>query len=181
MGTRHPKQSRKRPLSTTAERYELLLKNFANKRMRTGCDMKSIDTNILLYAVNRECLEHTQALQLVRTALQEPHQWIIADQVWFELYRLLRNPAVLSKPLSAEKATHTIQWYRQQSGWLSCAWEPDMMNLLLPYWEAESFPARNSFDLVLAITLAQHGVDLLYTRTTRDFESLNLFKLQNPL
>ena len=143
--------------------------------------MKSIDTNILLYAVNRECPEHTQSLQLVRTALQEPHLWIIADQVWFELYRLLRNPAVLSKPLSAEQAVYTIKWYRQQSGWLSCAWEPDMMTSLLSYWEDESFPARNSFDLVLAITLAHHGVDMLYTRNTRDFESLNLFKLQNPL
>ena len=142
--------------------------------------MKSIDTNILLYAVNRDCPEHDTGMRIVQDALTEPQNWIIDDQVWFELYRLLRNPAVLRRPLSAEEAARTIEWYRQQSGWLSCAWEPGMMQNLLPLWKREEIPPRNSFDLVLAISLAAHGVDTFYTRNTRDFEMLDLFDLRNP-
>ena len=74
--------------------------------------MNSIDTSVLLYAINRDCPEHGAAIGLVRRALAEPSSWIVADQVWFELYRLLRNPSVLSAPLSAADAAETIEWYR---------------------------------------------------------------------
>ncbi|HDQ15372.1 MAG TPA: hypothetical protein ENN41_11225 [Sediminispirochaeta sp.] len=94
--------------------------------------MRSIDTNILLYAINSDCPEHKASLKFIGHALEEPLSWIIADQVWFELYRLLRNQVVLSRPLSAAEAVDTIQWYRYRSGWLSCAWEPNMMDTLLP-------------------------------------------------
>ena len=30
---------------------------------------------------------------MIESALAEPAEWIVADQVYFELYRLLRNPA----------------------------------------------------------------------------------------
>jgi toxin-antitoxin system PIN domain toxin len=143
--------------------------------------VKSIDTNILLYAVNRDCPEHEASIQLVEQALKGPRSWIIADQVWFELYRLLRNPAVLGKPLSAGEAAHTIEWYRQRSGWLSCAWEPDMMPSLLSRLKEDSFPARSTFDLVLAVTLQAHGVELLYSRNTRGFAGLHMFDVRDPL
>ena len=143
--------------------------------------MNSIDTNIFLYAINGDCPEHEKAAQLIGRALEKPHQWIIADQVWFELYRHLRNPSVLGKPLSADRAAASIEWYRQNSGWLSCAWEPDMMQKLMPFWKKETTPPRNSFDLILAITLDSHGVDTLYTRNVRDFEAFEMFKLKNPI
>ncbi len=143
--------------------------------------MNSIDTNIFLYAINIDCPEHKKAAQLIQGALEKPEQWIIADQVWFELYRHLRDPSVLSKPLSAERAATAIEWYRQNSGLLSCAWEPDMMHKLLPFWKKETTPPRNSFDLVLAITLVAHGVDTFYTRNTKDFEAFGLFSLKNPI
>lgn len=143
--------------------------------------MNSIDTNILLYAVNKDCPEHKASMDLIQRALNEPQSWVIADQVWFELYRLLRNPSVLDSPLRPEEASNTIEWYRQKSGWFTCAWEPDMMRDLLPRLKNPDFPAQNTFDLVLGITLAAHGVEVLYTRNTRDFEALKLFELRNPV
>ena len=77
--------------------------------------MKSLDTNILLYSINSDCPEHTICKQLVNKALIEKDQWIVADQVFFELYRLLRNPVVLQKPLTASEAADTINWYREKS------------------------------------------------------------------
>ena len=70
--------------------------------------MKSLDTNILLYSINTDCSEHAICRQLVDKALSEKDSWIVADQVWFELYRLLRNSVVLQNPLTASQAAKTI-------------------------------------------------------------------------
>ncbi len=143
--------------------------------------MKSLDTNILLYSINTDCSEHTICRQLVDKALREKDSWIVADQVWFELYRLLRNPVVLQNPLTASQAAKTIDWYREKSGWLKCAWEPDMMKSLKLQWEEKTFTARRSFDAILAVTIKAHGVTDFYTRNTKDFESYNFFNVINPL
>lgn len=143
--------------------------------------MKSLDTNILLYAINEDCAEHEACRNLVQVALKDSSSWIIADQVWFELYRLLRNPSVLKHPLSPEKATASIAWYRDRSGWLRCAWEPEIMATALPFFRDPDFPARRVFDLVLALTLLHNGVTEFATRNTRDFEAFGFATLVNPL
>ncbi len=143
--------------------------------------LKSLDTNILLYAINADCPEHRVCADMVKSALDEGPSWIIADQVWFELYRLLRNPAVLTKPLGAEEAASTVAWYRGRSGWQHCAWETSMMPKLESIWKTETFPAKRSFDLILAITLKENGVTRFHTRNVKDFEKLEYFDLVNPL
>lgn len=143
--------------------------------------MKSLDTNIMLYAINSDCSEHDICRQLIDQALDDKESWIISEQVWFELYRLLRNPIVLQHPLTASCAAETISWYREKSGWLQCAWEPDMMKDLKSLWKAEDFSARRSFDAILAVTLKTHGVKDFYTRNTRDFDNLGFFNVINPL
>lgn len=143
--------------------------------------MKSLDTNILLYSINTDCSEHTICKKLVDKALNEKDSWIVADQVWFELYRLLRNPVVLQNPLDAAQAAGTINWYREKSGWLKCAWEPDMMKELNSIWNEKFFSAKKSFDAVLGVTLKAHGVKDFYTRNIKDFENFNFFSVINPL
>ncbi len=143
--------------------------------------MKSLDTNILLYAINEDCAEHGACRAVVQTALKESPSWIVADQVWFELYRLLRNPSVLKQPLSPENAATSIAWYRDRSGWQRCAWEPLMMGTAMPYLSAPAFPARRIFDLVLARTLLHNGVTEFVTRNTKDFEAFGFATLVNPL
>ncbi len=134
--------------------------------------MKSMDTNVLLYAINKDCAEHETCSALVRHALGEAEAWIIADQVWFELYRLLRNPQVLKQPLGAGEAADAVSWYRNKSGWLHCAWDTGMMGQLDGFWKEASFPPRRTFDLVLALTLKTSGVKEFHTRNTKDFDDL---------
>ena len=56
-----------------------------------------------------------------------------------------------------------------------------MMQRLLPLLSDQAIPARNTFDLVLAVTLEAHGVERLYTRNTGDFSSLHMFEVRDPL
>jgi toxin-antitoxin system PIN domain toxin len=151
-------------------------------RTRTGqIPVNSIDTNLLLYAANEDCDEHGAATTLVRQALNRPADWIVADQVYFELYRLLRNPAVLERPLSASQAWESVDFYRHQSGWMHCCYETSFMSEIIQLLKSEQLPPRRTFDLVLAITLKKHGVKRFYTRNVQDFASLDWFETIDPL
>lgn len=143
--------------------------------------MQSLDTNILLYAINRDCAEHEPCRALVAGALEQPDHWVIADQVWFELYRLLRHPVVLRNPLNAATAADTVAWYRDRTGWASCAWSTAHMGRLQERWCEDEFPARRTFDAVLALTLRAHGVTRLYTRNTRDFATAGFAEVIDPV
>lgn len=143
--------------------------------------MNSLDTNLLFYAINEDCKEHIKAHALVQHALDHPTEWIISDQVYFELYRLLQNPIVLEHPLSAVQGWQIINFYRHQSGWMHCCYETSFMTEIAGYLKSDAFPPRRTFDIVLAITLKKHGVGTFYTRNTRDFEAFHWFVLIDPL
>ena len=143
--------------------------------------MNSLDTNILLYASNADCDEHGAARAVVEDALAHPRSWIVADQVYFELYRLLRNPVVLERPLTAADAWDRLDFYRHRSGWLHCAYETPFMDEVSGHLRRHDFAARRTFDLILAVTLKRHSVAALYTWNTDDFRDLGWFQVINPL
>jgi toxin-antitoxin system PIN domain toxin len=143
--------------------------------------LKSLDTNVLYYATNTACPEHEKARGLLESATREPTNWILAEQVLLEYYRLVRNPAVLAKPLGAAEAAEKLRFFRDEMGCRHCSydrgcWEDVIVGLAEP-----SFPARRVFDLVLAATLRRNGVDTFYTRNILDFQGLGWFQLIDPI
>lgn len=143
--------------------------------------VNSIDTNVLLYAVNSDCIEHADARALVDSALAVPADWIVADQVYIELYRLLRSPTVLERPLDATDATDVIEYYRNHSGWGRCSWDIAYFERLVEHLRSSRISAAGVFDVVLATTLQDAGVTTLYTRNNRDFTYLGWFEVINPI
>ncbi len=144
--------------------------------------MKSGDTNLLLYAMNRGCAEHAQAKVWLHAALAEPRGWIFSDQVLFELYRLLRHPRVMTKPLSAKAAVAQIVWFREETGFLHCGYDESLWTGVLGAVAAQG--ARSGLlvhDAVLAETLRAQGVTQFYTRNVTDFEGFGFFEVVNPL
>ena len=142
--------------------------------------MQSFDTNVLLYAINRDCAEHEPCRALIAKALDTPNEWVVADQLWFELYRLLRHPNVLQRPLDAATAATTVAWYRDKSGWQQCAWSPAQMPKLQAQWSNPEFPARRTFDAVLAVTLRSNGVTRFYTRNASAFAGAGFAEVIEP-
>lgn len=143
--------------------------------------MQSFDANVLLYAINRDCAEHEPCRALIAEALDTPNDWVVAEQLWFELYRLLRHPSVLQRPLDAATAANTVAWYRDKSGWQPCAWSPSQMPKLQAQWSNAEFPARRTFDAVLALTLRANGVTRFYTRNVRDFAGAGFAEVVDPV
>ena len=143
--------------------------------------MKSLDTNLLYYATNRGCQEHERARPLLEQVARETGEWTLADQVLFEYYRLVRNPLVLEKPLSAQEASLRLRFFREELGCLHCAYDRDCWEEAIAALGAPSFPPARTFDLILAVTLRRNGVDTFYTRNIRDFEGFGWFTVIDPL
>lgn len=76
----------------------------------------SIDTNILLYAQNRDCGEQAAAVAFL-TQCARRDDMAICELVLVELYQLLRNPAVLERPLEAPEAAGVCQAFRRNPRW----------------------------------------------------------------
>ena len=61
--------------------------------------MISFDTNLLLYSLNRDCAEYDRARAFFSSLPTIPSSVAVCELVLLELYVVLRNPAVLKKPL----------------------------------------------------------------------------------
>lgn len=141
--------------------------------------MISFDTNILLYALNKDCKEFEPA----RNVLDQhgsATDVVLSELVLVELYLLLRNPAVLSRPFSAEKAAKTAEQFRKNPHWRLVESAPIMDEVWR--WAAKKGVARRHIiDARLALTLRHHGVTEFMTRNTRDFEGFGFERLFNPI
>lgn len=143
--------------------------------------MKSLDTNILIYASNADAPEHKKAQKIVESLLDGADEWILADQVLIETYRALRNPAVLQKPLGPNDAWTLVNFYREEAGCHRCCYELEMWPRLEQYLKSNRFEPRRAFDAVLAVTLIGNAVDSFYTRNTKDFKHFGFRTLINPI
>ncbi len=141
--------------------------------------MISIDTNLLLYSLNRDCPEHDAARRFVQVCAGRSDV-AIAELVLLELYVLLRNPAVVGRPLEAEEAALACLPFRTHPRWALIENAPVMSEV----WEVAARPdtaRRRVFDARIAFTLRHHGVRELATRNTRDFSDFGFERVFNPL
>jgi predicted nucleic acid-binding protein len=143
--------------------------------------MKSLDTNILLYAADEDCREHAAAIGLVNDALRSPADWMLADQVLFELYAGLRHSGVFAKPLSAAEAARRVAFLRDESGFSFCCYELRSWPSIHAGLSTPAFPRRRTYDLVLAVTLRSAGVTDFYTRNVADFRDAGFTRVVNPI
>jgi toxin-antitoxin system PIN domain toxin len=141
--------------------------------------MISIDTNILLYALNRDCPEHASARGFLEACAARADV-AIAELVLVELYVLLRNPAIVRQPLEAPAAAGLCQVFRRHPRWALL----DSAEVMDRVWQAAARPGvarRHVFDARLAHTLLDHGVTELATRNTRDFEAFGFARVFDPI
>lgn len=143
--------------------------------------MNSLDTNILIYALNSAAPEHAKALAVVNMMLANPSEWILSDQVLWEFYRVMRHRKILHKPRTAVQAAAQIRFIREQSGVACCAYETRLFDEVLSLLQKPRFPYQRTHDAVLGMTLLRHGVKTFYTRNEKDFTDIPFSKVINPI
>ncbi len=68
------------------------------------------DTNVLVYAHDRSATYHIDAAELLKMAVENKIQGVLAEQNIIELYRILTNPtAMKGRPLTPVQANNLIK------------------------------------------------------------------------
>ena len=141
--------------------------------------MISFDTNLLLYAQGARFPEHAAAREFLE-GLAPRIDIVVCELVLVELYLLLRNPTIFSKPLTSVRAVEVCQTYRTNPNWRLVEHAPVMEEVWLGVQE-KSFARRRIIDLRLARTLQHHGVTEFATANIKDFRGLGFANVWNPL
>lgn len=141
--------------------------------------MLSIDTDVLMYAQNQDCPEHDAAVVFL-VSCADRDDVAICELVLVELYQLLRNPAVVTRPLDAPEAAEVCQTFRRNRRWALIENAPVMNDV----WVLAAPPGiarRRLFDARLALTLRHHGVDEFATRNVNDFQDFGFSRVWDPI
>jgi predicted nucleic acid-binding protein len=153
------------------------------RRFEASPTMTSVDTNILYPAVQEGDPNHAPAYAFVES-LKNRDDVAISEFLLLELYNLLRNPAMLSKPFSAAQAVEVCHNLRIHPRWRLIGFPADSRRLHDELWEklrAESFARRRLYDLRTALTLVRSGVTEFATVNTKDFRGIGFNRVWNPL
>lgn len=145
--------------------------------------MISIDSNLLLYCYSEASPFHLKARTFVED-LVERDDVAISELVLVEFYTLLRNPAVLDKPLDPGGAVSVIQQYRHHPSWSVLGFDGDSVGLHGELWKRAAKPAfarRRIYDARLALSLRRQGVDEFATANVADFEEFGFRRVWSPV
>jgi len=145
--------------------------------------MFSIDTNILLHGFNQDSPQQGAAIRWLESVAKEENIGI-SEFILAEFYGLLRNPAVLKYPLSAQEAVEVVQIYRSHPRWRLIGFPTESRSLHDTLWQkarARDFAFRRLYDARTALTLIHHGVTEFATVNVKDFTGLGFHRVWNPL
>ncbi len=145
--------------------------------------MISIDTNILLPAVEECNADHARAADFLNS-LHHRVDVAISEFILLELYGLLRNPAVLATPLPAGEAVDVCESFRQHPHWQIIGFPADSRRFHDAFWprlRAPDFARRRAFDWRSALSLQQQGITEFATVNTKDFQGFGFVRVWNPL
>ncbi|HUG10561.1 MAG TPA: TA system VapC family ribonuclease toxin [Opitutaceae bacterium] len=146
--------------------------------------MISFDTNLLLYSLNRDCAEYDRARAFFSSLPTTPSSVVVCELVLLELYVVLRNPAVLKKPLSGPKAASLVQAFRRHPSWVLVDYPGTGSGVMDRVWKHAADPTvgrRTVFDARLALALRHHGVTEFATRNTGHFAGYGFVRVWDPI
>ncbi len=145
--------------------------------------MISLDTNLLFHAYNADSPSHEAAFSWI-ASIQSNEDVAVSEFILAEFYGLLRNPRILSEPLSAKSAAGVIQAYRQHPRWRLIGFPAESRRLHDALWEksaSRDFAFRRLYDVRTAMTLIAQGVTEFATVNVKDFKGLGFERVWNPL
>ncbi|MEO6784797.1 MAG: TA system VapC family ribonuclease toxin [Chthoniobacteraceae bacterium] len=142
-----------------------------------------MDTNLLMYAYNEASPFHQAAYDWM-SSIQNDDDVAISEFILAEFCGLLRNPAVLKRPLGAEDAVEVIQTYRRHPRWRLIGFPLESRPLHDTLWQKarrKDFAFRRLYDARSALTMTAQGVTEFATVNVKDFEGFGFRPVWNPL
>jgi uncharacterized protein len=145
--------------------------------------MLSMDTNLLFYAYHAGSPWHKAAYTWM-SSIQRDEDVAVSEFILAEFYGLLRNPAVLKRPLNAEAAVEVVQTYRNHPRWRLIGFSAESRYLHDALWqkaESKTFAFRRLYDVRSALTMIAQSVTEFATVNVKDFEGVGFRRVWSPL
>jgi len=145
--------------------------------------MFSIDTNLLVYAHNKDSEFHEKAIRFLEKVLNDRDEngeisVCLTTQVLIEFVNVITRQS-LKKPISIPAAIQIINDY-SASGIKIIGQRNTQLRTFLEL--LSSIRTRKKiFDVALAATLKDHNITGLYTANDVDFKDFDFLEVINPL
>lgn len=145
-----------------------------------------LDSNILVYAANKDAAEYERARDLVIEALKGSLRCCICPQVLYEFYATVTRTEgkhKLPNPLRPPEALQVVEEYLAGTAIGMITRGPQTLRHAIGLLKLHSgVKAQLVHDLVLVATMLDNGVTKLYTANTKDFQRFSSFlTVRNPL
>jgi predicted nucleic acid-binding protein len=145
--------------------------------------MISFDTNVLFAGIMVGNANYEMGAEFLES-LKERNDVVISEFVLTELYGLLRNPAILRKPLSETAAVDYCELFRHHERWQLVGFSADSRAFHDAFWpqlREKDFARRRAYDWRMALSLTQQGVREFATANLKDFRDFGFSRVWNPL
>lgn len=139
-----------------------------------------VDTNVFLYAVNRDVEEHRRAREAIAGWLAGPEDWYVTWSILYEFLRVSTHPGVFPRPLTFDQALDFLDALLA-SPRFSVLVESDRHARILRDLEEEypDLAGNVMHDLHTVSLMKEHGVSEIHTRD-RAFERFPFLKVVDP-
>jgi hypothetical protein len=140
-----------------------------------------VDTNLLVYAVNRRSPDHERARDLLESWRRGDRSWFLTWSIVYEFLRITTHPAIFDEPLDLPKAK---QWIADllASPRAGVLVETERHGEVLD--ELAGKHPRLSGNVVhdfhTAVLMKEHGIPEIRTADT-DFHQFSFLRVYNPL
>jgi len=118
-----------------------------------------IDTNILLYAANRDAEEHRAASSFLKAAGEGIDPWYLTEGILYEFLRVTTHPRVFDRPLTWRQALQFLQPFLTGPAFRILEVGERHWEILKQVMEGMNHPSGNlCFDIRTVVLMLEHGV-----------------------
>lgn len=139
-----------------------------------------VDTNVLVYAADRDSPYHDRCVALVQRLRQDSSAWYLTWNVVYEFVRVVTHPKVMRRPWTLAHA-----W-----GFIEALFASPSLGMLVhtdrhtavasSVWtDVPSISGNLVYDAHTAVLMKEHGIRRLYTRDT-DFHRFPFLEPLDP-
>jgi toxin-antitoxin system PIN domain toxin len=140
-----------------------------------------IDTNLLLYAVNKDAAEHPASKAFLESARTSRETWYLTDGIVYEFFRVATHPKIFPKPLDWKESLEFIEGLLTSENFQRLQPSEIHWETLQKVLERLTHPCGNLFfDIRTATLMLEHGIRQIYSTDT-DFLQFADLDVVNPL
>ena len=139
------------------------------------------DTNILVYAHDQSSIHHLNSSKLLKLAIDNQVQGVLAEQNIIELYRILTNPSAMKGTALTPQTTHDLIQNIYLNGDFQILYPIDStLSRLLKLAVQANITSARIFDIRLAALALENKIDYFCTYNTTDFQNIPGLKPFTP-